>query len=68
MTGEYVRRLLKGELKLKDKTLQLKACQKVVEDAENLHRLFTTMVRRSSEPTVFSLTAKEKAFKSDESE
>lgn len=68
VTAEYVRRLLKGELKLKDKTLQLKACQKVVEDAENLHRLFTTMVRRSSEPTVFSVTAKEKAFKSDESE
>lgn len=68
VTAEYVRRLLKGELKLKDKTLQLKACQKVVEDAENLHCLFTAMVRRSSEPTMFSVTPKEKAFKSDESD
>lgn len=45
VTAEYVKRLLKGELKLKDKSLQLKACETVVEDAENLHDLFVAMVR-----------------------
>lgn len=51
VTAEYVRRLLKGELKLKDKALQLKACEVVTEDAEALHELFVTMVRHQT--TVF---------------
>lgn len=46
VTAEYVRRLLKGELKLKDKALQLKACEAVTDDAESLTRLFVAMVRR----------------------
>lgn len=46
VTAEYVRRLLKGELKLKDKALQLKACEVVTDDAESLTRLFVAMVRR----------------------
>lgn len=48
VTAEYVRRLLKGELKLKDRALQLKACQVVTEDAEDLHQLFASMVRTQS--------------------
>ncbi|XP_003962908.2 tumor necrosis factor alpha-induced protein 2 [Takifugu rubripes] len=43
VTAEYVRRLLKGELKLKDKALQLKACEVVTDDAESLTRLFVAM-------------------------
>lgn len=55
VAAEYVRRLLKGELRLKDKALQLKACQTVTEDAENLHQFFTAMVRRGNEPAEFSV-------------
>uniref|UniRef100_A0A3P9AZ85 Tumor necrosis factor alpha-induced protein 2-like n=1 Tax=Maylandia zebra TaxID=106582 RepID=A0A3P9AZ85_9CICH len=40
MTVEYVRRLLKGEVKLKDKDRQLKAYETVKENAERLHELF----------------------------
>lgn len=47
VTAEYVRRLLKGELKLKDKALQLKACENVTQDAENLHHVFVAMVSRN---------------------
>lgn len=53
VTAEYVRRLLKGELKLKDKALQLKACEVVTDDAESLTRLFATMVRRRRHTTPF---------------
>lgn len=53
VTAEYVKRLLKGELKLKDKALQLKAYERVTEDAENLHDLFVAMVSRRNEPKVF---------------
>lgn len=42
---EYVKRLLKGGIKLKDQNLQLKAYNNMKEDAENLHRVFTKMVR-----------------------
>lgn len=42
---EYVRRLLKGGLKLKDQNLQLRAYNNMKDDAENLHRFFTQMVR-----------------------
>uniref|UniRef100_A0A3Q4I416 Tumor necrosis factor alpha-induced protein 2-like n=1 Tax=Neolamprologus brichardi TaxID=32507 RepID=A0A3Q4I416_NEOBR len=40
MTVEYVRRLLKGEVKLKDKDRQQKAYMTVKENAERLHELF----------------------------
>lgn len=40
MTVEYVQRLLKGEVKLKDKDRQLKAYMTVKENAEKLHDLF----------------------------
>uniref|UniRef100_H3C172 Exocyst complex component Sec6 n=1 Tax=Tetraodon nigroviridis TaxID=99883 RepID=H3C172_TETNG len=43
VTVEYVKRLLKGELKLKDKSLQLKACETLMEDAKNLHAFFITL-------------------------
>nr|XP_024661961.1 tumor necrosis factor alpha-induced protein 2 [Maylandia zebra]XP_024661962.1 tumor necrosis factor alpha-induced protein 2 [Maylandia zebra] len=43
MTVEYVRRLLKGEVKLKDKDRQLKAYETVKENAERLHELFARM-------------------------
>ncbi|XP_039897367.1 tumor necrosis factor alpha-induced protein 2-like isoform X3 [Simochromis diagramma] len=43
MTVEYVRRLLKGEVKLKDKDRQLKAYETVQENAERLHKLFARM-------------------------
>ncbi|XP_039897390.1 tumor necrosis factor alpha-induced protein 2-like [Simochromis diagramma] len=43
MTVEYVRRLLKGEVKLKDKDRQLKAYMTVKENAERLHELFARM-------------------------
>lgn len=45
---EYVKRLLKGELKLKNKTLQLQAYETVKDNAESLHDLFVSMVRVSS--------------------
>lgn len=57
VTAEYVKRLLKGELKLKDKALQLKACEAVMDDAESLTCLFVTMVRRRHQPTVFQAAA-----------
>lgn len=59
VTAKYVKRLLKGELKLKDRALQLKACETVMKDAENLHSLFVAMVRRRNEPTVFWVAANE---------
>ncbi|XP_042079692.1 exocyst complex component 3-like protein 2 [Haplochromis burtoni] len=43
MTVEYVRRLLKGEVKLRDKDRQLKAYETVQENAERLHKLFARM-------------------------
>lgn len=57
VTAEYVKRLLKGELKLKDKALQLKACEVVTDDAESLTRLFVTMVRRRHRTAVFQAAA-----------
>ncbi|XP_034091285.1 tumor necrosis factor alpha-induced protein 2-like isoform X1 [Gymnodraco acuticeps] len=43
VTVEYVRRLLKGKVKLKDKMQQLKAYLTVKDNAENLHHLFVQM-------------------------
>uniref|UniRef100_A0AAZ1XQJ9 Exocyst complex component Sec6 n=1 Tax=Oreochromis aureus TaxID=47969 RepID=A0AAZ1XQJ9_OREAU len=40
---EYVRRLLKGEVKLKDSNQQQKAYETVKENAEKLHELFAEM-------------------------
>lgn len=40
---EYVKRLLKGGLKLKDQSLQLEAYNKIKDDAENLHDFFIGM-------------------------
>uniref|UniRef100_A0AAZ1X906 Tumor necrosis factor, alpha-induced protein 2b n=1 Tax=Oreochromis aureus TaxID=47969 RepID=A0AAZ1X906_OREAU len=40
VTEEYVRRLLKGEVKLKDSNQQQKAYETVKENAEKLHELF----------------------------
>lgn len=45
VTAEFLKRLLKGELKLKDKALQLKAYETVMDNAESLHDLFASMVR-----------------------
>lgn len=45
VTAEYLRRLLKGEIKLKDKALQLKAYETIKDNAESLHDLFAHMVR-----------------------
>ncbi len=45
VTAEYVRRLLKGEVKLKDQERQLKAYTTVKDNAESLHALFISMVR-----------------------
>ncbi|XP_019204088.1 exocyst complex component 3-like protein 2 [Oreochromis niloticus] len=45
VTEEYVRRLLKGEVKLKDSNQQQKAYETVKENAEKLHELFAEMVR-----------------------
>lgn len=42
---EYVRRLLKGGLKLKDRALQLQAYNTMKDDAESLHDFFAGMVR-----------------------
>lgn len=43
---EYVKRLLKGGIKLKDQKLQLEAYNKIKDDAENLHDFFIEMVSR----------------------
>ncbi|KAL3969142.1 tumor necrosis factor alpha-induced protein 2 [Sarotherodon galilaeus] len=43
VTEEYVRRLLKGEVKLKDSNQQQKAYETVKENAEKLHELFARM-------------------------
>ncbi|KAF3845104.1 hypothetical protein F7725_008267 [Dissostichus mawsoni] len=43
VTVEYVRRLLKGKVKLKDKKEQLKAYLTVKDNADNLHHLFVQM-------------------------
>ncbi|XP_076733905.1 tumor necrosis factor alpha-induced protein 2 [Maylandia zebra] len=43
VTVEYVQRLLKGEVKLKDSNQQQKACETVQENAERLHELFARM-------------------------
>ncbi|XP_063765290.1 tumor necrosis factor alpha-induced protein 2-like isoform X2 [Eleginops maclovinus] len=43
VTAEYVRRLLKGKVKLKDKNQQLEAYQTVKDNAESLHHLFVQM-------------------------
>lgn len=43
---EYVKRLLKGGIKLKDQNLQLEAYNKIKDDAENLHDFFIQMVSR----------------------
>lgn len=45
VAAEYVRRLLKGQVKLKDKERQLKAYVTVKDNAESLHDLFVRMVR-----------------------
>ncbi|KAM9341656.1 tumor necrosis factor alpha-induced protein 2 isoform 2-T2 [Symphorus nematophorus] len=43
VTTEYVKRLLKGEVKLKDKEQQLKAYTTMTDNARSLHDLFTNM-------------------------
>ncbi|XP_047466533.1 tumor necrosis factor alpha-induced protein 2-like isoform X2 [Mugil cephalus] len=43
VTEEYVRRLLKRNVKLKDKDRQQKAYETVIDDAESLHNLFKDM-------------------------
>ncbi|XP_039993957.1 tumor necrosis factor alpha-induced protein 2-like isoform X2 [Xiphias gladius] len=43
VTVEYVKRLLKGEVKLKDKQQQHKAYMTVKDNAESLHNLFVKM-------------------------
>ncbi|XP_037602954.1 tumor necrosis factor alpha-induced protein 2 isoform X1 [Sebastes umbrosus] len=43
VTVEYVRRLLKGQVKLKDKERQLKAYETVKDNAERVHVLFVKM-------------------------
>ncbi|XP_035761769.1 tumor necrosis factor alpha-induced protein 2-like [Neolamprologus brichardi] len=45
VTVEYVQRLLKGKVKLKNTKKQLKAYETVKENAEKLHELFARMVR-----------------------
>lgn len=39
----YVKRLLRGDVKLKDKEKQHQACTTVKDDAESLHKLFSGM-------------------------
>ncbi|XP_042357203.1 tumor necrosis factor alpha-induced protein 2-like isoform X2 [Plectropomus leopardus] len=46
VTAEYVKRLLKGQIKLKDMRQQLKAYETVKDDAESLHDLFVKMGSR----------------------
>ncbi|KAE8290327.1 hypothetical protein D5F01_LYC12049 [Larimichthys crocea] len=43
VTVEYVKRLLRGDVKLKDKEQQLKAYNTMRDNAESLHSLFTSM-------------------------
>lgn len=43
VTAEYVRRLMKGQVKLKDKEQQLKAYETVKDNAERVHVLFVKM-------------------------
>ncbi|KAM6912826.1 tumor necrosis factor alpha-induced protein 2-like [Xenentodon cancila] len=43
VTEEYVRRLLRGEVKLKDREQQQAAYATVTDNAERLHRLFTEL-------------------------
>ncbi|KAM4724337.1 tumor necrosis factor alpha-induced protein 2 isoform 2-T2 [Anableps anableps] len=43
VTQEYVKRLLRGEIKLRDREHQQRASIAVVENAERLHKLFTNM-------------------------
>ncbi|XP_044022203.1 tumor necrosis factor alpha-induced protein 2-like isoform X1 [Siniperca chuatsi] len=43
VTAEYVKRLLKGQVKLKDKERQLKAHATIKNNAESLHDLFVRM-------------------------
>ncbi|XP_047466535.1 tumor necrosis factor alpha-induced protein 2-like [Mugil cephalus] len=43
VTEEYVRRLMKGDVKLKDKDRQQKAYETVIDNAESLHNLFKKM-------------------------
>lgn len=45
VTVEYVRRLLKGEVKLRGKEQQSEAYATVMDNAESLHKLFAEMVR-----------------------
>lgn len=45
VTVEYMRRLLKGEVKLKDRERQDQAYMLVKSNAERLHSLFSRMVR-----------------------
>ncbi|XP_035530467.1 tumor necrosis factor alpha-induced protein 2-like isoform X2 [Morone saxatilis] len=41
VTAEYVKRLLKGEVKLRNKEQQEEACDMIIDNAESLHELFT---------------------------
>ncbi|XP_043998796.1 tumor necrosis factor alpha-induced protein 2 [Gambusia affinis] len=43
VTQEYVKRLLRGEVKLKDREHQQRAFDTVMDNAESLHKLFTSM-------------------------
>lgn len=49
VTVEYVKRLLKRQVKLKDEERQLQAHTTVKGDAESLHSLFSEMVRIQKE-------------------
>lgn len=48
VTVEYVKRLLKGKVKLKNKEMQEKAARTVSENGEGLHNLFVKAVRHYS--------------------
>ncbi|XP_051241123.1 tumor necrosis factor alpha-induced protein 2-like isoform X2 [Dicentrarchus labrax] len=41
VTAEYVKRLLKGKVKLRNKEQQEEACDMIIDNAESLHELFT---------------------------
>ncbi|XP_054913286.1 tumor necrosis factor alpha-induced protein 2 [Poeciliopsis prolifica] len=43
VTQQYVKRLLRGEVKLKDREHQQRAFDTVMDNAESLHKLFTSM-------------------------
>ena len=45
VTLEYVTRLLRDKVKLKNKEKQEQAARTVTEDGDNLHKLFSKMVR-----------------------